>query len=262
MIVNFELDNNVKIKLPDHELSTVMNQRRYSEPLFRKINTFLINNKLIDRNIVDLGCWIGDNSIPWALNCKSSTIYSIDPSKKNIDFIKSVCEINNIHNINTINKAVSGDVELLWTSDCIDHCSFVYNRDETKEKTELHSTTLDQLFLDGQISNIGYIHLDAEGMEYRILSGSKFLLSDMYPLITFEQHYLIDDVKSLLDTLLPIGYNVYIINEIMAGCRHDCRNFIAFPMNSSKINYKTSPSDIKNLFGNNSITKFDYESLK
>ena len=46
------------------------------------------NNNVIDKNknIIDLGAWIGDNSIPWAKNI-DGIVYAIDPSKENCKYI-------------------------------------------------------------------------------------------------------------------------------------------------------------------------------
>lgn len=264
MIANFKLDQNVIVKLPNHQFSKTMMERVNSEPLFRKINTLLLTEKYIVGNILDLGAYIGDNSIPWALNhANNGVVYAIDPSQNNIDFINTVCLLNNITNIQTIKSVVSDKPEYLWTSDCIDHCSFVYNRNENKHKTEILSTTLDNLLLNNRITNIGYIHLDAEGMEERILCGSKELLrQNDSVLLTFEQHYMLDNIKSIFCLLDEFNYEIYLINEILAGCRYDCRNFIAFPLNSNNINYSTAISRIKNNFGDNSITKIDKNNFE
>jgi FkbM family methyltransferase len=270
MIINFPYDNNVSITLPDdHEFSDFFAKRTHSEPLFRNINTFLFHNNLIHKNIIDLGSWIGDNAILWSKNYKKEgLIYAIDPSKKNIEFILQLCAINNITNIQTICKVVSDNIDIVWTSDCINHCSFVYNRDNHKPKTELLSTTINQLYNDNIIEDIGYMHLDAEGMEYRIILGSTniFTSEDNNPLITFEQHYALDDTKSLINLLIDMKYEIYLINESLANCRYDCRNFIAFPVHCKYENYTNTANQIKNNFGQNSIINIDknnlYEILK
>jgi hypothetical protein len=51
-------------------------KRDNHEVMFRRINTYLIKNKIIKNNIIDLGAWIGDNSIPWAKNI-DGTVYAI-----------------------------------------------------------------------------------------------------------------------------------------------------------------------------------------
>ena len=118
----FTNDNSVKIKLIEHNFSSQFAKRDAHEVGFRQISTFFINKGLV-KNIIDLGAWIGDNSIPWAKNI-SGTVYAIDPSPANQAFIRSMCEKNQIHNLKQIQKVISYKNEFVSTNDSIDHCSF------------------------------------------------------------------------------------------------------------------------------------------
>lgn len=224
----FTNDNNVKIMLPTHEFSNTFAGRDECEFLFRRINTYLINSGVIKNNIIDLGAWIGDNSIPWAKNI-SGIVYAIDPSDRNCNFIREVCALNEIKNVNVIQTAISDKVEILHTDDWLDHCSFVYGSPGTHSHFHINATTLDTLYSENMIDNIGYIHLDVEGMERRVLEGASNIIKNFKPIITFEQHLEIDDYKATSEFVRNNGYEVYLINEVMPHCRHDCRNFIAFP---------------------------------
>ena len=141
-----------------------------------------------------------------------------------------VCSLNEIKNIQVIQTAISDKVEVLHTNHWIEHCSFVY--DSTGEASYFHvnATSLDTLYSENTIDNIGYIHLDVEGMERRVLEGASNIIEKFKPIITFEQHLEIDDYKGTSEFVRNKGYVIYLIDEIMPGCRHDCRNFIAFPM--------------------------------
>ena len=240
--VIFTNDNNVKIKLIDHEFSnTWFKNRNNHEIMFRRINTFLILNKFINGNIIDLGSWIGDNSIPWAKNF-DKTIYSIDPSPDNIKYIKQMAYTNNIENIITIEKAISDKNEIIGTNQNINHCSFSKNGGIIKKE----AVTLDYLYLNNQINNISYIHLDVEGFEFNVIKGAEILIRDFKPIISFEQHLTTDNYKALSMHLYKNGYNIYLINEILPGCKFDCRNLFAFP------NDKEIPIDkINNYVGEN-----------
>jgi FkbM family methyltransferase len=224
----FTNDNNVEIKLIEHHLSPELSYRDHHEVLFRRINTYLINNNIIQRNIIDLGAWIGDNSIPWSKNIKG-TVYAIDPSSENCDFIKKICEHNNITNLKIIEKAISDKNELLSTNDDMTHCSFVYGNCGVDGKHKMNAVSLDYLYEIKEIENIGYIHLDVEGMEYRIVQGADKLIDKDRPIITFEQHLELDDYNIILTHLNNKNYTVFLIDEVLLYCRPDCRNSIAFP---------------------------------
>jgi hypothetical protein len=92
--------------------------------------------------------------------------------------------------------------------------------------------TLDYLYSQGQIENIAYIHLDVEGFESNVIKGSENIIKLFNPIIMYEQHLEIDNYKELSLHLYNQGYNIYLINEILPYCRHDCRNFVAFSKNT------------------------------
>ena len=225
----FTNDDSVNILLLNHSFSNYFKTRDGNEVIFRRINTFLIKNKLIKNNIIDLGAWIGDNSIPWAKNI-DGIVYAIDPSPDNCDFINKTCKLNNISNVKTIQSAISNSNELLTTNDSIDHCSFVYGTHEDGQGTcKVNAVSLDYLYETNVIENVGYIHLDVEGMEYKIIEGSSKIINECRPIISFEQHLELDDYSIILSYLKNKNYVVFLIDEILPGCRDDCRNSFAFP---------------------------------
>lgn len=224
----FSNDNNVLISLIDNPKSSIFRTRDNHEALFRKINTYLINNNIIKNNIIDLGSWIGDNSIPWAKNI-NGIVYAIDPSNFNLEFIRQTCNKNNISNIITLKCAISNKVEVVSTNDHIDHCSFVYNNPSSQGVNKFITYTLDSLYEQKLIENIGYIHLDVEGMEYKVLQGGENIINKYRPIVSFEQHLELDDYNVILKYFIDKKYKVFLVDEILLGCRLDCRNSFAFP---------------------------------
>ncbi len=228
----FSNDNGVEVKLlKKHRNSVVFATRDNHEIYFRRIHTYLINEKILTKNIIDLGAWIGDNSLPWAMNLPESIIYSIDPSGSNIRFIKDMSALNKIKNVKTIQVAISDKIEKLTTNQNINHCSFVYNNANNNGRHIEYAVSLDSLHDDGDIKDIGYMHLDVEGMEYRVIKGAENLIDQYNPIITFEQHLEIDDTEIIKTFLKSKKYHIYMIDEVLPGCRLDCKNFLAFPEN-------------------------------
>lgn len=226
--VTFTNDDNVVISLLNHPESEDFKRRVDNEVLFRRINTFLIKNNIIKNNIIDLGAWIGDNSIPWAKNI-TGLVYAIDPSPDNCHFINETCKLNNITNVTTLQHAISNKNELVTTDDNLGHCSFVYRNPMLNGRNKIQAVSLDYLYASKIIDNIGYIHLDVEGMEYKVVEGSENIINTFRPVISFEQHLEIDNYGSIVELFKKHNYIVFLINEILPICRHDCRNSIAFP---------------------------------
>ena len=229
--VTFTNDNGVTIFIPDNNdsLSTFSHyfpQRDKREILFRQICTFLINTHIIDKNIIDLGAWIGDNALPWAKNI-SGLVYAIDPAKQNCRYIERLTKLNGIHNISIIRKAISDRLQVISTNDNVEHCAFQMN-DMGNIKEE--STTLDILYENHKIADIGFIHLDVEGMEWLIIQGAEKIITKFAPVIIFEQHIQTDNYGQIVQFLKDRSYRVFMINEVLPECNLDCRNFIALPM--------------------------------
>lgn len=225
--ISFTNDFNVTIKAPNNGKGFQLSQRVDSEQFFRKIHSFMIVENIIRGNIIDLGAWIGDNTLPWAKLTKHQVI-AIDPSPNNIMFIEEMASLNNIKNIRTIQCAVSDHSGTLSTCDNIDHCSFINNLQKRNcETNEIQAFSLDNLFDDN--NNIDYIHLDVEGFESKVVHGGKNLIKRCRPIVTFEQHIKNEPYIILATFFNNLDYDVYIINEVLKGCNPDCRNFIAFP---------------------------------
>lgn len=236
----FVNDDNVKINLPSHHFSEQFKTRINAEAIFRKMCTYLIKNSIIKDNIIDLGSWMGDNAIPWAKNI-NGIVYAIDPSNENCLFTNEVAKLNDISNIKTVQCAISNKNELLTTNDDINHCSFVLPDLGLGGNTKVNAYTLDYLYEQKDVDNIGFIHLDVEGMEYRVIEGASNIINIFRPIVAFEQHLESDNYKALSSHFKNLNYNVYLINETFNGCKPDCRNLIAFP------NEKTDSDLIKRL---------------
>ena len=243
----FTNDDDVTILLTNHKFSDIFKTRDNHEIMFRRINTYLIKNKFIKNNIIDLGAWIGDNSIPWAKNI-DGIVYAIDPSHENCEFINKTCEINQIKNVKTIECAISNINEELSTNDNLDHCSFIYGNLGSSGINKVCAVSLDYLYEKKLIDNIGYIHLDVEGMEYKVINGSINLIDECRPIISFEQHLEIDDYDIISSHLKNKDYSIFLINEILPGCRDDCRNSFAFP---NEFFNETLIENIHNYIGQN-----------
>ena len=241
-VAHFSNDNGVEIKYHmNHRFADLFGSRNEHEVMFRRISTYLINNGHIRGNIVDLGAWIGDNALPWSKSlqmppkaefdtgAKGAIVYAIDPSPDNCQFIRDLASLNNIQNIRVIEKAISDKREVLSTNEDLTHCSFVSDDDSLTMQNQVKAWPLDDLYNAGEIADVAYIHLDVEGMENRVIAGAEKLINTYKPIIAFEQHLEQDPFIELSAHIAEKGYAVYLINEVLPGCRPDCRNFITFP---------------------------------
>ena len=225
---NFEHDE-VNISLLDNIKDYKSIYQNYmdrgnTEIMFRKLITHIFPY-FKDKNIIDLGAYIGDNSVPWALK-SNGIIYAIDPSKENTDFIDKMAKHNKLDNIVTITKAISDKSETIYYNENDDtHISCNTNTG----RGSFQATNLDNLNLE----NIGFIHLDVEGFEYKVLQGSINIINKYNPIIVWENHIEKEDYMKIVNFFSSHNYNTFLINEQFPHCFPDCRNFISLPENSN-----------------------------
>lgn len=222
---NFPYDNNINIKLFTHKYCNFYPGTAFSEKRLRTIISQLIQMQIIKGNIIDGGAYIGDNSIPWAM-IQNNKVYAIDPSSKNCKFMSKLAKINNISNLEIIECALSDKNGIVGTNDDLHHCNF--NNDVALCKIVTDAYSLDYLYKINKIENIGFIHLDVEGFEFRVIIGSEQIINLFRPIICFEQHVETENYMEICKHLSNKNYETYVINEV-AGNNHDCRNLIAFP---------------------------------
>lgn len=258
-LVNFKNEGNIIIKIPNLSFLEVLINKdinveknfRYmnrpnSEVLFRKIVYQLYNSNYIDNNnsIIDIGSWIGDNSLVWSKYLTGEAlVYAIDPSSNNLQYGKKLSDLNNSRNIKWIEAVCSDKLGQKLSFDYdLDHATF--NR--TVSKNYLLSSTLDEIVKNHHDKKIGFIHIDVEGFEYSVVKGAKSIITKDNPIISFEQHISSEKVSLISNYLKTLDYNIFMVNEVLPGCDLDCRNFFAFP---SKM-------------GRPSLREFDQSSIK
>ena len=57
-----------KMKFIEHPFSEKFQKQENNEVLFKRIISYFINTNVINGNIIDVGAWIGNNSISWAMS--------------------------------------------------------------------------------------------------------------------------------------------------------------------------------------------------
>ena len=211
--------------------TVALDNRTNSEPLLRYLVSELYQSGFVnaDLAIVNIGAWIGDNSLVWAKLLSvtgKGKVFAIDPSEENLKFIKNTANHNSITNLETV-AAVCSDQEgyKMNFSGSLTHASF--SNSGLGYESGLRSTTLDNILGENKV---GFLHLDVEGLEYDVLRGAKSFIKRDRPIVIFEQHLNEDKPEQILDWLAEYGYSTFIINENLIENKPDCRNFISFPV--------------------------------
>ena len=210
------------------------------EPLLRFIVAQLIQNGAIgcDQDIVDIGAYISDNAVPWAMQIKNRSgygkVHAIDPSHINFAYAELLIKANKLNNIIFYQAICSSIYDQSVTYEgSIQHAKFSESVEKKyKDPDNLLRTTTIDLLLGSlpEASTIGLMHIDVEGMELSTMKGAKKTIDKSHPIIIFEAHICdaanLDNITSFLQGM---SYRIYMINEVLKNCQLDCRNFLAVP---------------------------------
>jgi len=229
--------SSVGILVPVDNYYRTFGARNNHEVLFRKIAGTLIKGEYIPAtsSIIDSGAWIGDNSIPWG-SVFSGDVIAIDPSPGNCNYIRELAILNSLDNVKVAESALSDRKGIISTEHDLYHATFSTDQGG---RNKVACDSLDNFWTDGLFEDVGFIHLDVEGMEWHAIQGSVDLIETYRPIIAFEQHLLSDNYTELSMFLEGMGYEVFMINETLPGNNPDCRNFLAVFADSSEeiVNY-------------------------
>ena len=230
--VKFDEEGETALRLPkfgNYDRSKNLFDQR--EVLFRALIAWALKVRVIDprRNFIDVGAANGDSALSWS-QLVGGTIYAIDPSAGNIDYLNSVARTNGLTNIDAFVMAIGDSEGLLYPFSDVNHTYFT-EQPMTRygAKHPVGASSFDRLHQVGRIENVGFLHLDVEGMELMALRGSLEMLKADRPIVAFESHITIDDIDAIFAVLHSVGYVIYMINEVTCGGRPDCVNFLAFP---------------------------------
>ena len=237
----FLLEGDIEIKLPKVALQNILTKsgrskifkasmftdRPLQKALLRKIVYELFQSRYLnyDKSIIDIGCWIGDNSLVWAKMLKEGRVYAIDGVSESLNFASDIALINKIDNVH-FNNAICADQSNLSLVSSGSQSGTYFN--QTSSESRLKSTTIDEVIPLDCHGDIGLFHIDVEGFEEKVILGSKQVIKSSRPVIIFEQHISSENAGAIVNFLKNIDYTVFMINEVLPGNQPDCRNFIAF----------------------------------
>jgi FkbM family methyltransferase len=158
---------------------------------------FSINNNDV---IIDVGAHIGLFALFSSQFCKNGKIYCVEPIKENFDLLRENIELNKIHNIITINAAVStknDTVTIYRNKDDAGHSMYV----QGSEKIEVDSISLKNIFDSYNLYKCDFLKIDCEGEEYNIIETFTRDYFDRIMKISLEYHFA-NDRPTLLENLL------------------------------------------------------------
>lgn len=167
-------------------------------------------NKVKNKNIIDVGGFIGDSAIIFS-QYTDKNVYSFEASRENYEILTKTLEINKTKNVIPINMAlgdkVSETLAISGTGSCKTTSLAVCENSE-----KITSTTLDSYAAEHNIE-IGLIKVDIEGYEQHFLKGAENTIKEQKPALLISIYHNFDDymhIKPMIEAW-NLGYTFRII---------------------------------------------------
>ena len=168
---------------------------------------------------LDVGSHIGIVTLPIAkVMRETGKVYSFEPSRKNLFFLRFHLKINNIKNVKVIDKVVSSKKNSnssFYESEDTTGMNSIIPLEEKKitHHTKLESISLDYFCLQNEIIP-DFIKVDIEGSEIELLKGSIKIMKKYKPIFFLSYHpyhikklgYKDDDFFKIIDKM---NYKIY-----------------------------------------------------
>lgn len=159
-----------------------------------------------DKDLLDIGAWVGPTSIYGSLN--SRNVVSVEPDPVAFDFLSKNIQLNNISNITLLNKACSNDPAVYINSKyCFgSSMSFVSSEESGGNSIKVDGVSVSDLLSFGEFS---LIKMDIEGYEEILIPDNIDLILNIPLFLSIHKPFYIDP-SNLLESLSL--YN-FVYNE-------------------------------------------------
>lgn len=210
----FSLFNGVKFYMKSGQTEGLIINEIWGEKVYTP-ESFLISEK---DTVVDIGAHKGVFSIYAAKKAVNGVVYSFEPFKENISFLKKNIQINKCKNISVFETAVSnknGYDDLYIKPDFSAGISSIkseYTSGNEVKKIKVKAITLEKIFKMCKIDKINFLKIDCEGGEYKILLNTPKELFKRIDKISMEYHQINEyKIGVLKDLLLKYGFKVSVV---------------------------------------------------
>ena len=177
-------------------------------------------NFIKDKNIIDVGGYIGDSAIVLK-DYTDKKIYSFEPTNHNYNLMLKTIELNNQQErIIPVKRALGSKEESLEIN--LQDSGSSINRiiAENPAKEVINVTTLDKFVKENNIK-IGLIKVDIEGFEQEFIKGAVNTIKEQKPVLLLSiYHFAKDffDIKPMIESL-NLGYEYTIVKPVDGSVR-------------------------------------------
>lgn len=169
-----------------------------------------------NKDIIDAGAYIGDSSLAFT-KFTSANVYAFEPFEESFNKMLENIKLNDVDNIVPVKASLSdknGEEKIYLSGDNVqgitsDESFRCYDKSFTVE-----TMTIDK-FVEENNLNVGFIKVDVEGTEQRLLKGAIETIKSQKPLLILSIYHNPNDffeIKPWIEKL-DLGYNFKISKE-------------------------------------------------
>lgn len=173
--------------------------------------------KIKKGNIIDAGAFIGDTSLLFSKKTKEK-VFAFEALSENCEYIRKTIELNNVSNIEIVNKAVgSKSGHSFINKNENKNWSTLYPIDARKyeDQVEIPITSIDDFVAENNLK-ISLIKAHVEGMESELIKGSVETLKSQKPTLLIHMHHTSTDffeIKPFIEKL-NLGYEFQVFKPV------------------------------------------------
>lgn len=166
--------------------------------------------------MLDIGCNVGSWLLPTAQRYTQNKILAIDCQRLAIDCVAQTVELNNLQNVQTMCCAMSNvcgkkDYNVIDYQCGANFGAYEleppYAASDFNGRMSENVITLDVRTVDSlMLSDVVFIKLDVEGMEYQVLCGAENTIKQCQPFIAFENHKT--NSNAAVELLTNLNYRI------------------------------------------------------
>lgn len=181
---------------------------KYQEPELKRLSEYLDES----RNAVDVGAWWGPWTAELAKHCPA--VHSFEPQPKLAAQMRSWAPANVVVHENAVSDSTG--VQYLNRPDALpgtDGLATLRTSDaeHNSERVSVAVTTIDQC----ELSNVGFIKIDVEGIELAALRGAEMTIMRDKPrlMVEIEQRHLDQPISVVFQWLRQRGYDGWFLRR-------------------------------------------------
>ncbi len=185
-----------------------------------------------NKDIIDAGAYIGDSSLAFT-KLTLGNVHAFEPFEESFNKMLENIKLNDVNNLIPVKASLSdvnGEEKIYLSGDNVQGITTDESYRRYDKSFTVKTITIDKYVQENNL-NVGFIKVDVEGAEQRLLKGAIETIKSQKPLLILSIYHTPNDffeIKPLIEKL-DLGYNFKISKErpwtFLADTVLECRPY-------------------------------------